>query len=60
MDNLAEAVNPKVRITKCSCDKYWYNDKIGQIFEISDIGVRDYYVNNGTSGILRIDAELLK
>jgi len=55
-----EVTKPRIRITKCSCDKYWYNNKIGQIFDVSDIGVRDYYVKEGICGVLRIDAEILK
>lgn len=51
----------KIKITKCSCDSFWYNSKIGKSFSVSNITGRDYYtIENGSSkGILRVDAEIL-
>lgn len=52
-------VGGKIEIVKCSSDKYWYNSRVGESFNIHDYGVRDYYVNdNGiVRGILKIDVK---
>ena len=54
----------RVKIIKCSHDKYWYKDRVGEVFNVDDICVRDYYVRLGKgrslSGILKIDAEIIK
>lgn len=57
-----ETTTIRVVINKSSSDKYWYSNRIGETFLVEDIGVRDYYVriNGNTSGILKIDANLIK
>jgi hypothetical protein len=52
-----------VIIKKCHSDKMWYADKIGDIFEIDEITVRDYCVVGKygyTKMILKSDAEEIK
>jgi hypothetical protein len=53
----------KIKIVKCSHKEYWYNDKVGHIFNVVDNCVRDFYVRKdtvGLGGVLKIDAEIVK
>lgn len=60
--NLMTTTALKIKIVKCSHDKYWYRDRVGEIFNVHDICTRDYYViiDKRLRGILRIDAEIVK
>lgn len=60
--NLMTTTTLKIKIVKCSHEKYWYKDRVGEIFNVDDVCVRDYYVNIDKSlkGILKIDTEILK
>ena len=51
----------KIKVIKCSSEKYWYNDKIGQEFTVAQSSIRDYYVsdNGRLKGILVCDTELI-
>jgi hypothetical protein len=51
-----------IKITSCSFDTFWYNDRIGDIFEIVGYSLRDYYVMDGdrVKGILIKDVVLIK
>ncbi len=51
----------KIRIVKCSSDKYWYNNRVGELLNIHDICVRNFYIKEDDiiRGILRIDVELV-
>jgi hypothetical protein len=63
MEKIVEIAVIKVKITKCSHEKYWYSDKVGQVFSVVDTSVRDYYVigERGISVcILKVDAEVVK
>lgn len=44
----------KVKILKCSADVYWYHDKIGQIFIVSEINSVCYRVNIKENNYRRI------
>jgi hypothetical protein len=63
-DNLIATTTLKVKIIKCSHDKFWYKDRIGEIFNVDDVCAREYYVKPGKgfnlSCILKIDAEIVK
>ena len=37
IDNVKEEYEMKVRIVKCSDSRFWYNDKIGEIFQVRRI-----------------------
>ena len=60
--NLMTKTTLKIKIVKCSHEKYWYKDRVGEIFNVDDVCVRDYYVNIDKSlkGILKIDTEIVK
>lgn len=60
--NLMTTTTLKIKIVKCSHEKYWYKDKVGETFNVDDVCVRDYYVNVDKSlkGILKIDTEIVK
>lgn len=51
---------PMLKVTKCSFDKSWYKDLVGNLFVIESESVRDYYViyQNYIRGILKKDADL--
>jgi hypothetical protein len=51
----------KIKVVKCSFEKFWYSDKIGETFTVVEDSTRDYYVLDGSSlrGILIIDTEPL-
>lgn len=63
-DHNMETTTLKIKIIKCSHDKFWYKDRVGEVFNVDDVCVRDYYVKLGKglslSGILKIDAEIVK
>ena len=51
----------KIKIIKSSSDKYWYIDRIGEEFVVTQTSVRDYYVSDSGKlrGILVCDVEVL-
>jgi hypothetical protein len=59
MEDLVKASKMRVKIVKCHSPKAWYFDKVGEIFEIDEVTVRDFYIKtsySSTKCILRIDA----
>jgi hypothetical protein len=56
----------RVKIIKCTWSTYWYNDKIGEEFDVEYETVRDYYVGTNkfethySRGILKADAEEIR
>lgn len=36
--------NMKIKITKCNNKMAWYFDKIGQVFDVDSMSVRDFYI----------------
>lgn len=64
MEELVEVVPIRIKIVKCSFDKHWYKDRIGETFIVEDIRVRDFYVKRSedgiVAGVLKIDAILVK
>ena len=62
MEEIVGVAKLRIKIIKCSHEKYWYNNRVGEIFSVVDECVRDFYVKNqnGTSyGVLKIDAEVV-
>lgn len=51
----------RVKITKCENKDSWYHDKVGEIFDVDSISVRDYYIkeNGDLKCILVVDAEII-
>jgi len=45
----------KVKIIKCDDNKYWYHNRIGEIFEVFKYLDQYLYDNNGIRGILKED-----
>lgn len=57
-----EAASMRIKIIKCSQPKFWYSDKVGQVFSVIDKSTRDYYINingNHNYSILVVDAVIL-
>jgi len=54
----------RVKIMKCSKDVYWYSDKIGQEFEVSDDGSFYYAIEDTVYGertlIAKLDCEIIE
>jgi len=62
MEEIVGVAKFRIKIIKCSHDKYWYHDKVGEVFSVVDTCVRDYYIkskNGGNYGVLKIDAEIV-
>jgi len=50
----------KIKILKCSQEKFWYKNNIGDVFDIEYESARDYYIkkpNGRLIGVLIVDSE---
>jgi len=51
----------KIKVINCNNKESWYNDKVGQVFEVHSTTVRDYYIkeDGNVKSVLIKDAEIL-
>jgi len=57
-----QVFDKKIKIVKCSYDKFWYKDFVGQTFIFEYCSTRDYYIRSNKGvlrGILIDDVELI-